>query len=297
MSALDGKTVVLIAGQPKAGTTSLFHWLEHHPKIGAGKIKELRFFLDSDYPLKSIARYDGNNLDSYAALFNHNDRPVLLDASPDYMGCETPLNLPKLHQDTKAIFIIRNSVDRMKSAYRFFKSLGRIPKTMSFNDYVAKQNEEGVTSTTQVQYRALDHCRSEHYLQVWSDAYGDNLLILDFKSLKSEPQKVMDEVCKFIGIESVHIQHAEQKNKTQLNRAPKLFKFYTDIRRWFGQNTIRHPYIFKGLRPIGKVIKKFFFSAQLKEMPIEISDHTLSIINAATQSHLKSSPPMKHMNS
>lgn len=284
MSAFNEKTIVLITGQPKAGTTSLFHWLEQHPKIGAGKVKELRFFLDSDYPLQSIARYNGENLQTYPTLFKDNDRPVLLDASPDYMGCETPLTLPKLHPNTKAIFIVRNPVERMKSAYRYFQSLGRVPKTMSFDDYVAKQHNEGVTSTTAVQYRALDYCRAEHYIQLWREAYRDNFLVLDFTSLVSEPQKVMNQVYEFIGIETVSIQNTDQKNKTQVSRSPKLFKLYTNIRRAIVKRTIQHPFIFKVLRSAGPFFKILFFRKKAKNTSIEISESTHLIISQTTNS-------------
>ncbi|MEM1195500.1 MAG: hypothetical protein AAGH57_05305 [Pseudomonadota bacterium] len=156
MSALVDKTILLIAGhQPKAGTTSLFDWLAQHPEIGAGKFKELRFFLDPGYRLDAPARFDGSNLDAYLALFRNPERRVLLEASPDYIGCEAPLQLTRLHSHSKAILLFREPLDRMISAYRSYYSMGRLPRDMTFDADIEKQRYEGVAPDTLSQLCAL----------------------------------------------------------------------------------------------------------------------------------------------
>ena len=134
-------TILLIAGQAKAGTTSLFNWMSQHPNISSGNLKELRFFLDENYPLSSPGRFTGDNLCEYFEMFDKPLKEVLLDASPDYFSCDLPLQVPQIHKNAKAIIIIRDPVSRMVSAYRFFKARGRVPMSMSFDEYISKQEQ------------------------------------------------------------------------------------------------------------------------------------------------------------
>lgn len=254
MGALEGKTIVLIAGQPKAGTTSLFDWLAQHPTIGAGKLKELRFFTDPSYPLQVPLRFDGTNLDAYLDLFNHPERDFLLDASPDYIGCHAPLQLPSLHPAAKAILLFREPVERMISAFRYYRSLGLLPQEMDFDAYIQKQAMEGVTPKTRSEYRALDHCRAAHHIQRWRGAFGDKLLVLDFAELRDAPQEVFERVCSFIGIpRPVDIKFAHG-NKTKTYRSPRLYRLYANGRRSFAQLTLNVPFIYKLLKPLARAI-------------------------------------------
>lgn len=278
MGNLHNKTILLIAGQPKAGTTSLFDWLSQHPQIAAGKLKELRFFLDPDYPLNSPARFNGKNLDQYLAFFRNPERPVLLDASPDYIGCVTPLRLPSLHPDSKAVIIIREPVERMISAYRFFLARGMIPAEMSFDDYVQRQHLVGVTDTTDVQWRALDHCRTDHYIDKWREAFGENLLVLDFNDLKTDPEGVINKICDLAGLDRTEGIDTGQSNKTEFYKHTKLFRFYNGLRRWIAIKTIHHPKFYKILRPIGRLVSRSFLRATQKDIEFEILDNTRLVI-------------------
>ncbi|MCR9185100.1 MAG: sulfotransferase domain-containing protein [Halieaceae bacterium] len=278
MAQLDGKTILLIAGQPKAGTTSLFDWLAQHPRIAAGKLKELRFFLDPEYPLNAPIRFDGKNLDEYLTLFQNPERPVLLDASPDYIGCETPLRLSSLHPDTKAVIVVRDPIERMISAYRFFQGRGMIPAEMTFDTYVAKQNAEGVTENTEVQWRALDHCRADHYIGLWRKAFGNNLLVLDFDGLGKDPEQVVNRVCDFVGLahpESIVMSHS---NKTYSYKCPRLHRVYKDVRRWLAMKTIHRPVIYRILRPMGRIISKKFSKGVVDIKSVYVAEETKLLI-------------------
>ena len=278
MNDITSKTIVLIAGQPKAGTTSLFDWLSQHPDVAAGKLKELRFWLDSTYPLQSPNRYDGSNFQDYYALFNNPERSTFIDASPDYMACETPLKLPKIHPNAKAIIVVRDPVDRMISSYKFFQSRGQVPQNMSFDAYVEKQIKEGVQASTPVQYRALDYCRMGHYLPLWQAAYGDNLLILAFDNLKCDPKAVFEKVLAFLNLESCADIKLNHKNVTQTSRFPLAMRAYNSVRRWIAMETMNHPRAYVLLRNIGVSIFSWMQSSKEERVEIAPSEHTRSSI-------------------
>jgi len=278
MSHIEGKTILLIAGQPKAGTTSLFDWLAQHPQIAAGKLKEIRFFLDPKYPLQAPARFNGTNLDSYLSLFNTPERNVLLDATPDYIGCTAPLSLPSIHPATKAIIILRDPEERMISAYRFFRSHGRIPMSMTFDAYVAKQHAEGVTETTDVQWRALDHCRTDHYLTLWREAYGKNLLVLDFNDLRRDPKRMVDKICDFAGLKRSEAIETVQSNKTQSYKYPGLYSAYSKVRRRIATRMIHHQWVYRMLRPFGRMLFKVLGRNQTNDIRIDVSEATRVIL-------------------
>lgn len=278
MSDISTKTIVLIAGQPKAGTTSLYDWLAQHPEVGAGKLKEIRFFLDPGYPLQAPDRFNGNNLDAYLRLFRNPERPVLLDASPDYIGCDTPLTLPRVHPQAKAILLFREPLERMISAYRFYSARGILPPATDFDGYVAQQDAEGVGPHTPSHMRALDHCREAHYVARWREAFGDNLLVLDFEDLRNDPQDVLDQVCTFIGIASDFQPDLTPGNPTKPYRSPRLFRAYSYVRRGFAQLTVRVPFLYAMFKPLGRLFVRSLESGATEKTKVVISDQTRQTI-------------------
>jgi len=279
MASIADKTIVLIAGQPKAGTTSLFDWLAQHPEIGAGKVKEVRFFLDSNYPLQSPNRFDGANFQDYLALFDNVDRPFILDASPDYLGCDTPLLLPGIASSAKAIIIVREPVDRLKSAYRFYRSRGYIPQDFTFDQYIAVQHAEGVGPFTKSHMRALDHCRADHYVARWREAYGDDLLVLDFPDLKDRPEETLAKVLRFIGLEPTDKIQLSHGNKTKNYASPKVYRLYNRLRRGFAHATLAMPWVYRMLRPVGRIFVKSLEVERRVHKEVDASEETIRIIN------------------
>ncbi|MEM1195502.1 MAG: sulfotransferase [Pseudomonadota bacterium] len=252
MTRLEEKAVVLVAGQPKAGTTSLYNWLVQHPEVGAGKLKELRFFLDPEYPLPSPSRFDGRNLAAYPALFNNPERAFLLDASPDYIGCEAPLALPHLQPNSSAILIFREPVERLVSAYRYYRSNGFVPHDMTFDEYIARQDRDGVTATTQSPFRALDHCRRGYYIARWRAAYKDRLLVLEFEDIRRDPARVLHQVCVFLGLNAQAPIDLVHSNKTVQYRSANAQHLYARARRAFAQLTLGFPAVYRLVQPLGR---------------------------------------------
>lgn len=278
---LSNKNYLFIVGQPKAGTSSLFKWLLKHPDICGSSLKEARFFLDHSYPLERPFVYDGSNLDEYMRFFEKPDNSVLMDATPDYLYNQNALEASEKLPNARAVVILRDPIERVVSAFRFFKQSGRIPSDMTLSDYVLFQDQNKVTSQTPVQFRALDHCRTDVYLERWKAAYGDRLLVLDFEVLKKDPHRCVDTVTRFLGLKDVAIdrQSLGVENRTKVARSQSLSRTYNVVRRKLSQKMIMFPAIKKRLKPFYVFLRSFIYK-ELVGSASEIDAKTAEIIKS-----------------
>lgn len=154
---------LIIAGQPKAGSTSVYDWLSCHPAFRPSRIKEARFFLDADYPIPSGVRFDGTNLDRYPDLFNKTDGDILLDASPDYMYCQNFAEVARLLPKAKLVLLQRDPVERLVSWYRYAAQRGFLGHGATFEQFMDAQVSPLDHPDAPVWQRALDQNRFDHY--------------------------------------------------------------------------------------------------------------------------------------
>lgn len=278
---LSDKNYLFIVGQPKAGTSSLFKWLLQHPDICGSNLKEARFFLDRSYPLERPSIYDGSNLDEYMRFFEKPDNTVLMDASPDYLYNQNALDASEKLPNAKAVVILRDPVERVISAFRFFKQGGRISSDMTLSEYVLFQDQNKVTPQTPVEFRALDHCRTEVYLGRWKAAYGDRLLVLDFEVLKKNPHHCVESVTRFLGLKDVAIDSKSLgvENRTKVARSQSLSRTYNVIRRKLSQKMIMFPAVKKKLKPFSVFLRSFIYKELVDPAP-EIDAKTVEIIKS-----------------
>ncbi|MDV7142070.1 sulfotransferase [Tropicimonas sp. TH_r6] len=279
MTRLAGQRVLIVAGEPKAGTTSLFDWLAHHPDICASTLKETRFFLDADYPLSRPEGFSGDNLDAYAALFADAGKPVWLEATPDYMYCETFRQVATLLPEARVVVLLRDPVDRLISAYRFFRQRGLLANGLSFDDWIAQQGDLGVAPDTPVAFRTLDQCDLGKYLPPLRAAFGPRLLEIGFAELKSEPQSVLDRVCAHCGLAPLPLDPARfaASNQTTRARHPGTTRGFNRLHRLLSQKTLAAPKLRAALRPVARGIRGALTSSAPPET-IHPSAHSLEII-------------------
>jgi len=115
----------LIVGAAKSGTTSLFHYLNNHPKIYIPYIKECRFFSQLPTNFKGLgAEFFVNSgirdKNDYFGLFENYEDKVCGDISNDYLYYydASISNIKRyLGKDVKIIIILRNPIDRAYSNY------------------------------------------------------------------------------------------------------------------------------------------------------------------------------------
>lgn len=226
MADFKDKTFLIIVGQPKAGTTSLFDWMAQHPDVCPSNVKETRFFIDADYPLPRSNGYDGGNLELYKKNFDDLDRSVLLEATPDYLFCDLPLDIASLLPNARMVAILRDPVERITSAYYFYRQRGTIDRNWSLDDYVsACLAAEASDRPAPVHLRFLEQSRPL-YAEKFRTAFGDRFMEIPFERLRSAPKEIANEVSRFAGLEPIDTIAFETSNKSRDVRFPAVSKIH-----------------------------------------------------------------------
>lgn len=256
---INQRKALIIGGMPKAGTTSVFNWLAAHPDFAPSKIKETRFFLDTHYPLPSGSRYDGTNLPEYLKFFPPaGDNRILLESSPDYMYCRTPIQLAHVMPNSRIVFIVRDPVERVISWYKFGAQLGYFDKTLSFADFVEAQAGQPVSETTPIYMRALDQNRINKYLPAFRDAFGERCLVLDFITIKNDPRAAARRICDFAGVDPAFFDTFtfEAKNVSTGIHASRKARLYYRTRAWIIYTFKPTPAVKRYIRPFAGMLKR-----------------------------------------
>ena len=113
----------VVAGVPKAGTTSLYNYLHAQQGVWVSDIKEINFL---SYPGEAVAhdRYPGmrfpiKTLDAYAELFAGAGDQVPIDVSPSCFRSDVAIDrIREFTPDAGLLLILRDPVARAWSAYQ-----------------------------------------------------------------------------------------------------------------------------------------------------------------------------------
>jgi hypothetical protein len=242
---------VIIAGTLRAGTTSLCRYLSDHPRICGSSVKETYFFLDADHYRPAEYRF-ANGLDKYQSFFaNCQASAIRLEATPHYLYSPSTVRmLRSALSSVKLIFILRDPVERLLSAYRLAIQLDTLPVGIeSFDDYVLFQFEH-LDDTPEVPPRALKYGRYSVYLSNYTEVFApEEICVLNFTDLKDNPHGLLKEVCNFIGIDvGFYIEY----DFRVLNRSVMIKKVewqgaYRNLRQSVKKAVNRWPTVYKWL--------------------------------------------------
>lgn len=120
----------LIIGAQKAGTTSLYHYLNEHPQIYMSPVKEPGFFaFEGDKPRfcgpgdERLTNRIVTDIDAYLRLFDKTtDEIAIGEATTLYLqNLEAAKRIKKYIPNVKLIIILRHPVDRAYSAFMHLK--------------------------------------------------------------------------------------------------------------------------------------------------------------------------------
>lgn len=190
------KVNLFIVGTPKAGTTSLHHYLNEFPEILMSIRKEPDFF--SDREIQEQGLYYGssriNTLTKYNSLFSDwIDESIIGEASVSYLFYPNVPERIKLYNDnSKIIIMLRNPIERAFSHYLMDYRLGLT--SISFEEEFDKK-----TTLNFQQYFLLGNYF--HQVKRYLDIFGkENVHIIWYSDFKEKTENELNKVISFLGL-------------------------------------------------------------------------------------------------
>lgn len=236
-----GKTVpekypdFMIVGAPKAGTTSLHHYLDKHPNIffPEGK-KEPLFFCG--YPpefkgpgAEALNRNIVTTPELYRALYaSSSPSDVTGEASTDYLLCEeAPVRIRAWNPDVRIIIMLRNPIDRAYSEHmHLVRDCLETEKFLRALELEPERREKGYIPLFWHKERGQYCAAVQRYLQCFGES---RVKIIFYDDFSEAPADVASEVFEFLGLEPVKIDASQKHNVSGVPRWPLIQKLYI----WF----------------------------------------------------------------
>jgi hypothetical protein len=174
-----------IIGAAKAGTTSLFYYLDQHPDVFMARDKELHYFCDPDH-------------DQWLPLYRQHfgvDLPIRGEASTLYTRAPAipgvPERMSALVPDARLVYLVRDPVERALASWREerFHVTERRPAEEAFAHPEDPHNAYVAASRYALQLEGF----LEHFP-------ADQVLVLDQAELASSAADVVTRVIDFLGL-------------------------------------------------------------------------------------------------
>jgi hypothetical protein len=247
-----------IIGAQKAGTTSLYHYLDQHPQIYMSPVKEPHFFegMYQEYRWPGFRISPVTDLRDYQALFEGvSDEKAIGEVSTSYLYSEKAPGLIKRSiPDAKLIAVLRNPADRAYSNYLHLVQLGLEPLA-SFAD--ALQAEEGRVRDKwgpMWYYRRKGFYRAQ--IERYFDTFGpDQVMVYLYDDLRGHSLDVLRGIFRFLGVDETFVPDTSIKHNT--SGLPRSRTFYLKVKKL----TARYPGLlerFLGARPYRYAKSRFF---------------------------------------
>lgn len=228
-------------GAQKAGTTSLFKYLQQHPELYFSPLKNLKFFctdwskqpesvtkhnysFDDHQSSKPYSSRQVGDWQEYLRFFEGaQTQPAVGEFCPGYLCLEESASLiAKQLPNAKLIAILRHPVDRLFSHYNFYRQNGR----ESCADIIeAVENEE---LDRPLCFGPEFRCDPPPRAYVRSGLYGralkryrehfaeDQIFVCNYEKLKNSPDELCAEIFRFLGVDdSFAIDFKTAHNVTQ----------------------------------------------------------------------------------
>jgi hypothetical protein len=190
----------IVLGAAKAGTSSIYRYLDQHPDVFVPTPKELKFFTGSgEHDVREYARYFAPNT----------DKKITVEVSSDYLysGESTPRTIKKIIPDVRLIAILRDPVERGFSDFCMDVRRGKQQK-----DY-----RKALRGRFRFRYRdqGLYHKQLSRYIDVFG---RDRIAIFFFEDLKRDTTGFMRGFYRHIGVTD-NISARGQFNKGSFSRS------------------------------------------------------------------------------
>lgn len=204
----------IIIGAIKAGTTSIYRYLNTHPEIVMSSRKEVNYFLGTNF--------NDKNLSWYASHFPKDPAGKKCgEASPNYTNHPkykaVPARIKDVVPNAKLIYLLRDPIDRIISKYKHNYARDDIKNRheRSMEEVLLSNSEEYIAASkywTQL----------SHYLDHFS---LDDITIIQSEHLWSNTEEVLQQIFEELGVDSEfsHPVFGQGFNTSTRRRDPRLF--------------------------------------------------------------------------
>jgi hypothetical protein len=223
---------LIIAGVPKAGSSSLFHWVAAHPEVYGAPCKETFYFIDRDsHLLKKEANYNLHGLDLYESFFPNcpSDTKVILEATPHYIYQKTALKFfANCEPQPHVVFLLRKPSKRIYSAFTFMQNnLSRLDKNLTFEQIVDLLLDETGNLIQQLNYPKddvlytwlndqLPNNRYYDFISQWAEYFPrEKIHIILFESMLANPENTLSQLAQALEIDANFYSNFYFEKRTQ----------------------------------------------------------------------------------
>ncbi len=230
---IDGRTVklpdFLIVGAARSGTTSLFKYLNEHPRIFIPEMKE-SYFLAYDGKVTEFAHHKMpvvSDFNGYARLFEPAGEDQILgevSASYLYLHETTIPNIKKYIPDwrsLKIIMILREPVERAFSMHSAFVTWDEEP--LKFEDALKKCRER-LKNNWHPEFDYIGYGFYYEQVKAYLDSFPHVKVYL-YEDLKKDTKGLIKDIIGFLGVEDSDVPYTHEKHNP--SRVPKS-KFMHD---------------------------------------------------------------------
>ena len=222
----------VIIGTAKAGTTSLYNFINTHPNVVPASWKELDYFSNpSNYALGRLwyGRHFPNAIRKRYLSKRSGFGVMSGEATPNYLlNTDVPGKMKRMLPDARLIVILRNPIDRAYSEYQMrmrkrWESLSFEGAIKAEEKRLCREKEETDSDPEfwfrRQRYSYLGMGRYADHLANWFEYYDrKQFLILTTEEMGTDPQGVLDRVFGFLGLEPFQADGLENMNTGNYER-------------------------------------------------------------------------------
>ena len=204
-----------IVGAPKAGTTSLYRYLEEHPDVFMSHIKETNFFSFEEIKAQGLYYHEEHisTLEEYNRLFAKvSNEKAIGEASVSYLFYDTvPKKIYEFNPEAKIIMVLRNPVDRGYSHYLMDKRMGLVKKP-----YEGIVNSDRNTQKDRLYYQQYVELgqyyeQVKRYLHIFAP---EQVKIIFFEELRNNPSQLITDIYNFLNVDITFRPDVDRKHNT-----------------------------------------------------------------------------------
>lgn len=229
----------MIIGAAKAGTTSLYHYLNQHPQVYMTPTKETNYFAlagqaldyrgpgDQDY----ISRFSVTTPEAYAAQFRgHAGERAVGEASPLYLyDPQTPERLRRSVPDVRLVAVLREPVARAYSAFSHLVRDGR-ETAGSFAEALAQEDARVAGGWEHIWHYARMGRYAEQLRRYDALFAPEQLRVYLHEDLLTRPHEVMRDLLDFLEVDPTLLPNQSVRHNVSSQGVPGLPPLTAEVR-------------------------------------------------------------------